>query len=252
MPLARWAWCSSETAAARAALLRGSSSTAPPSKNGTSSCGSLSVSCARGRSKGCWSRLWLARRGCRRNARRAAMLAGGLEPVARAALVEGDQGSARFTLTLFRPIQPMLADSAEGVGDALSNLGDAYRGDRSTTGFRSTDRDRVKVFTAISAEVTTMPESSRPRAQCPPASSCWTARRSPFGPTGRRSHFESNDEACRATSSSVERDAPGTGAPLPSSRLPLRRWRKKVDGEEAALPSGWTPSPGVAPPPRYG
>jgi DNA ligase-1 len=88
--------------------------------------------------------------------RRAAMLAGGLEPVAGAALVEGDQGLARFTLTLFRPIQPMLADSAEDVGDALSNLGDAsleYKIDGARIQVHK-DRNQVKVFTRNLREVT--------------------------------------------------------------------------------------------------
>ncbi len=43
--------------------------------------------------------------------RRAAMLAGGLGPVARAALTDGAAGLARFSLKLFRPLQPMLAQA---------------------------------------------------------------------------------------------------------------------------------------------
>ncbi len=46
--------------------------------------------------------------------RRAAMLAGDLAPVARAALVDGDAGLAQFVLRPFQPVQPMLADSADG------------------------------------------------------------------------------------------------------------------------------------------
>jgi DNA ligase-1 len=52
--------------------------------------------------------------------RRAAMMAGDLGVVARAALAEGDAGLARYQLETFRPVQPMLADSAEAVADALS------------------------------------------------------------------------------------------------------------------------------------
>lgn len=54
--------------------------------------------------------------------RRAAMLAGDLPAVARAALAEGATGLARFKLRLFRPIQPMLAQTAEDVGEALEHL----------------------------------------------------------------------------------------------------------------------------------
>ena len=57
--------------------------------------------------------------------RRAVMLAGDLPAVARAALTEGRDALALYHLTLFRPIQPMLAQVAEGVSDALERLGEA-------------------------------------------------------------------------------------------------------------------------------
>jgi ATP-dependent DNA ligase I len=58
-------------------------------------------------------------------ARRAAMLAGDLAPVARAALLEGRPGLEGFRLQLFRPLQPMLAQPAADVGEALERLGEA-------------------------------------------------------------------------------------------------------------------------------
>jgi DNA ligase-1 len=57
--------------------------------------------------------------------RRATMLAGDLAPVARTALVDGDEGLSRFILRPFQPVQPMLADSAADVADALAMLGEA-------------------------------------------------------------------------------------------------------------------------------
>jgi DNA ligase-1 len=57
--------------------------------------------------------------------RRAAMMAGALAPVARAALVEGDAALDRFAVQLLQPVQPMLADSAPGVGEAWSAIGQA-------------------------------------------------------------------------------------------------------------------------------
>jgi DNA ligase-1 len=57
--------------------------------------------------------------------RRAAMLAGDLASVARAVLVDGDAALAQFILQPFQPVQPMLADSASDVGDALATLGEA-------------------------------------------------------------------------------------------------------------------------------
>jgi len=57
--------------------------------------------------------------------RRAAMVAGGLGAVARAALTEGALGLARFALAPMKPVQPMLASPAQDVADALAQLGSA-------------------------------------------------------------------------------------------------------------------------------
>jgi ATP-dependent DNA ligase I len=57
--------------------------------------------------------------------RRAAMLAGDLAPVAQAALSGGEAALTDFILRPFQPVQPMLADSAADVGDALATLGEA-------------------------------------------------------------------------------------------------------------------------------
>jgi DNA ligase-1 len=57
--------------------------------------------------------------------RRAAMVAGGLAPVARVALTQGERGLARFALRAFQPVMPMLAQPAEDVQDALAQLGEA-------------------------------------------------------------------------------------------------------------------------------
>jgi DNA ligase-1 len=57
--------------------------------------------------------------------RRALMLAGEVTAVARAVLTEGRSGLARFHLQLFRPLQPMLAQPAGDVSDALEKLGEA-------------------------------------------------------------------------------------------------------------------------------
>lgn len=57
--------------------------------------------------------------------RRAAMLAGDLAAVAKAALAEGRRGLARFRLHLFTPIQPMLAQPADDASQAIEALGEA-------------------------------------------------------------------------------------------------------------------------------
>jgi DNA ligase-1 len=52
--------------------------------------------------------------------RRAAMMAGDLGTKARASLTDGGAGLGHYHLEVFRPVQPMLADSAPTVADALS------------------------------------------------------------------------------------------------------------------------------------
>ena len=55
--------------------------------------------------------------------RRAVMLAGGLQEVARALLAEGPSALAAFRLTVGRPVGPMLAHSAKSVAEAVDKLG---------------------------------------------------------------------------------------------------------------------------------
>ncbi len=57
--------------------------------------------------------------------RRAAMLAGGAAAIARPILSEGEAGLAKFDIQLFRPVQAMLAQTAEDVNEAMEELGEA-------------------------------------------------------------------------------------------------------------------------------
>jgi DNA ligase-1 len=57
--------------------------------------------------------------------RRAVMLAGDLGRAAGVLLVEKEAGLARYRIELFRPVQPMLADSAPDVAAAMAELGRA-------------------------------------------------------------------------------------------------------------------------------
>jgi DNA ligase-1 len=54
--------------------------------------------------------------------RRALMLAGEAGPVAAAAMAQGREGLATFRLTVLRPLQPMLAQTAGDVGEALARI----------------------------------------------------------------------------------------------------------------------------------
>src|SRR5450432_2673135 len=57
--------------------------------------------------------------------RRAAMMAGDIASVARSAMECGLAGLAPYDIQLFRPVQPMLAQTSEDVGAALADLGEA-------------------------------------------------------------------------------------------------------------------------------
>jgi DNA ligase-1 len=57
--------------------------------------------------------------------RRAAMNAGDIAKVAHAALEHGEPGLETFKVQLFRPVQPMLAQAADDVEEALEELGEA-------------------------------------------------------------------------------------------------------------------------------
>jgi DNA ligase-1 len=88
--------------------------------------------------------------------RRAAMLAGALAPVARAALADGVRGLAHFILQPFQPVQPMLADSAAGVDEALGALGEAsfeYKLDGARIQVHKVG-DEVKVYSRNLRDVT--------------------------------------------------------------------------------------------------
>ena len=88
--------------------------------------------------------------------RRAAMLSGDLGEVAAAAVAEGRVGLGRFRLTVLRPVQPMLAQTAEDVDDALERIHPAaveWKLDGARIQVHRLDED-VRVFTRNLAEVT--------------------------------------------------------------------------------------------------
>jgi DNA ligase 1 len=57
--------------------------------------------------------------------RRAVMMAGDIAAVAKSVLTEGASSLSRYAVQLFRPIHPMLANTAEDVGAAIADLGEA-------------------------------------------------------------------------------------------------------------------------------
>jgi DNA ligase-1 len=88
--------------------------------------------------------------------RRAVMLAGDPKPVAQAALVEGAAGLSRFRLELLRPVQPMLADTADSAASGLARFG-AAAAEHKIDGARVQVHragDDVRVFTRQLNDVT--------------------------------------------------------------------------------------------------
>jgi ATP-dependent DNA ligase I len=91
-----------------------------------------------------------------REVRRAAMMAGDLPAVARAALGGGADALGAFTVQLFQPVQPMLADTAESEAEALAELGEAgleYKLDGARVQIHKRDDD-VRIYSRRLNEVT--------------------------------------------------------------------------------------------------
>ena len=103
--------------------------------------------------------------------RRARMMAGDLPRVARAALTEGSAGLSRFSVQLFRPVLPMLAETAEDEASALALLGEAaleYKVDGARIQIHKSGQD-VRVFSRRLNEVTGACRSWSRRSRSSPA-----------------------------------------------------------------------------------
>ncbi len=125
--------------------------------------------------------------------RRAAMLAGDLPEIAKAALTRGRDGLAEFSLTPLRPVKPMLAQTADNVADALERIGPAaveWKLDGARIQVHRVGSE-VRVFTRNLADITDrVPEIVDTILTLAPGQSCSTERRSRFGPTGGRIPFK--------------------------------------------------------------
>jgi DNA ligase-1 len=88
--------------------------------------------------------------------RRAVMMAGDFATVAEAALIQGEAALSRYDIQLFRPIQPMLAQSAEDMEEALADLGEAaleYKLDGARVQVHKSG-DEVRVYSRLLNDVT--------------------------------------------------------------------------------------------------
>jgi DNA ligase-1 len=88
--------------------------------------------------------------------RRAVMVSGNLRAVAKTALTEGRAALARMSIELFRPLAPMLAQTAETVAEALEHLGEAafeYKLDGARIQVHKRDTE-VRIYTRSLNDVT--------------------------------------------------------------------------------------------------
>ena len=129
-----------------------------------------------------------------RAVRTAYMLAGDLGAVASAALGDGAEGLSRIGLTVFQPILPMLAQTADTAGDALASLGGPAALELKLDGFRvqiHRDGERIRVFSRALNDVTAqVPEVVAATLALPARRLILDGEASAFGPGGRPLPFQ--------------------------------------------------------------
>ncbi|HMG20529.1 MAG TPA: ATP-dependent DNA ligase, partial [Kofleriaceae bacterium] len=126
--------------------------------------------------------------------RAAYMLAGDIGVVAAAALGDGAAGLDRFGLTVFRPVLPMLAQTAETAAEALASFGGPAALELKLDGFRvqiHKDGELVRVFSRALNDVTAqVPEVVAATAALPARRLILDGEASAFGPSGRPLPFQ--------------------------------------------------------------
>ena len=157
--------------------------------------------------------------------RRAAMMAGGLPQVARAALTSGALGARRVCRHAAPPVQPMLADSAADVNEALSVLGEAaleYKLDGARIQVHKAD-DEVRVFSRALRDVTVAVPEVVEVVRRMPARSVILDGEAIALRAGRRSATVSNHDAAVRTKARRRSTAAGVAHRALFLRLPVPR-----------------------------
>jgi DNA ligase-1 len=141
--------------------------------------------------------------------RRAAMLEGDLVKVASRALAEGTGALGTATLALFTPVQPMLAKTAAGAGEAIVLLGSSYV-EWKLDGARiqvHRDGDRVKVYSRSLRDITeAIPDVTTTVLGFPARSFILDGEALLFGPSGPEQFQDSMSRLGASTA--------GDGSPL--------------------------------------
>ncbi|MGN6103629.1 MAG: ATP-dependent DNA ligase [Kofleriaceae bacterium] len=126
--------------------------------------------------------------------RDAYMLAGEIGAVAEAALGEGATGLARFGLTLFRPVLPMLAQTADDTTEALASFGGPASLELKLDGFRvqiHKEGDAIRAFSRNLNDVTTsVPEVIEAVRAIPARRLVADGEAIAYGPNGRPLPFQ--------------------------------------------------------------
>lgn len=160
--------------------------------------------------------------------RRAVMLAGSLQEVARALLADGPGALAAFRLTVGRPIQPMLAHTAASVGEAVDRLGPCAVEEK-LDGIRvqvHRDGDRVRAYTRTLDDITDrLPELVAAVTALPAGRFILDGEVIALGEDGRPRAFQ--ETAARVGS---RRDVAGAAAHVPV--VPVFFDALLVDGED--------------------
>jgi DNA ligase-1 len=124
--------------------------------------------------------------------RRAVMLAGGLAPVARAALERGSAGLESFRLTFYKPLAPMLASPTSGIDSALDALDSAvleYKLDGARVQIHRGD-DGVRVYSRAGRDVTASVPEIAAVIEALPATAILDGEVLAFEPDGRPRPFQ--------------------------------------------------------------
>jgi DNA ligase-1 len=129
-----------------------------------------------------------------RAVRTAYMLAGDIGAVAAAALTDGAAGLARFGLTVFRPILPMLAQTADTAAEAIASFAGPAALELKLDGFRvqiHKDGDQIRAFSRALNDVTAqVPEVIAATARLPARRLILDGEASAFGANGRPLPFQ--------------------------------------------------------------